>query len=64
MFPNMSDKETFLALLDLIADVGIPSVIKGIQQFSFSDNPSPDEIRALKIKLKDPDYYFNPNERS
>lgn len=52
------EKDMMLAIMELILEVGAPAAIKGIKQFTQSDNPSPEEIRALSNQLRDPAYYW------
>jgi hypothetical protein len=56
------DKEILLSVIQLIVEVGGPAAIKGIKQFTTSDNPTPEEIRALSNKLQDPAYYWEQRD--
>lgn len=53
-----TDKELIIAILDLMLSVGVPSVIKAIQQFQISNDPTVEEIKRLNDILNPSDSYW------
>lgn len=53
-----NEKELAMAIIEMVVNVGAPAAIKGIRQFTTTDNPTPQDIRNLSTILKDPKTYW------
>jgi hypothetical protein len=50
--------EFTLVITEMILKYGVPAAVQAVQSFSTTD-PSIEEIRALKLLVKDPKHYFS-----